>query len=117
MVMMMTWHLRLPIYHPDTTRSLRSRIVILRRKIQDNRYSQVKLLEPKDFKPDQINQIIKTIDKYPEPGQIDVYYKIVGFTKSGAEYIFPSVYLKGFRTDENETVRPVERFVPIHDLN
>jgi hypothetical protein len=35
----------------------------LRRKIQDNRYSQVKLLEPKDFKPEQINQIIKTIAK------------------------------------------------------
>lgn len=94
-----------------------SKIVILRRKIEDNKYSQVKLLEPKDFKPDQLNQIIKTIDKYPEPGQIDVYYKLVGFTKSGAEYIFPSVYLKGFRNDENDTIRPVERFVPIHDLN
>jgi hypothetical protein len=94
-----------------------SKIVILRRKVQDNRYAQVKMLEPKDFKPDQQNQIIRTEDKYPEPGQVDVYYKIVAFTKSGAEYIFPAVYLKGFRSDESDTTKVIEHFVPVHDLN
>lgn len=94
-----------------------AKIVILRRKVQDNRYAQVKMLEPKDFKPEQRNQIIRTEDKYPEPGQTDVYYKIVAFTKSGAEFIFPSVYLKGFRSDESDTTKILERFVPVHDLN
>jgi len=94
-----------------------SKIVILRRKVQDNRYAQVKMFEPKDFKLEQRNQIIRTEDKYPEPGQTDVYYKIVAFTKSGAEFLFPAVYLKGFRSDESDTTKIIERFVPVHDLN